>query len=169
MTLSAGTVLNASYEWRVQGSPTIISSDQSPVLYGLTATTTYELTIISNGCISDPVATTTVTVNDLPVAAPTYSYSLNTDCSPSNLSLDAVASSGTAPYTYQWTGSNGFTSTAAAPTIADASFVNNGSYTVQVTDANGCMTIGSVEVSGILNSQAAVSYTHLTLPTILLV
>ncbi len=43
---------------------------------------------------------------------------------------------------YQWTGPNGFTSNEAQPTVSQA-----GSYTLQVTDAVGCVGTGQVQVA----------------------
>ncbi len=51
----------------------------------------------------------------------------------SNGAINITASGGTAPYTYQWTGPNGF-----AATTEDVSAIAAGSYTVVVTDVNGC-------------------------------
>ncbi|MEM1323788.1 MAG: SdrD B-like domain-containing protein, partial [Bacteroidota bacterium] len=81
--LLGNTVSGASYEWRISGSSTIISTEQNPIILGLTSTTTYELTVLTNGCASDPVSTTTLVVDPAPTAAPTFTYTLNPDCSPS--------------------------------------------------------------------------------------
>ncbi|MEO9532845.1 MAG: T9SS type A sorting domain-containing protein [Crocinitomicaceae bacterium] len=48
-------------------------------------------------------------------------------------SIDLTVSGGTAPYTYSWTGPNGYTST-----VEDPSGLESGDYTVTITDANGC-------------------------------
>ena len=149
--LFGNSIAGASYEWRISGSPTVISTEQNPVIIGLAATTIYELTVISAGCISNPTSTTQVTVNPSPAVVPMATYALNTDCSPSDLSLEAVPSLGTTPYTFSWTGPNGFTSTLENPTIANATELNNGTYDVTVTDANGCTAVGNIEVNGIVN------------------
>jgi len=49
-------------------------------------------------------------------------------------------------YTYSWTGPNGFTSTIADPTIANATTAANGTYTVTVTNVTGCVATGGVDV-----------------------
>ena len=48
---------------------------------------------------------------------------------------------GTMPYTYAWTGPNGFTAT-----TEDISDLEAGTYTVVVTDANGCEDSASFEI-----------------------
>lgn len=45
---------------------------------------------------------------------------------------------GTAPFTYAWAGPASFTSTAQNPSISPAALTNAGTYTVTITDANGC-------------------------------
>ena len=47
--------------------------------------------------------------------------------------IDITVSGGTAPYSYSWTGPNGFTSTSE-----DITGLESGNYTVTITDANGC-------------------------------
>ena len=44
-----------------------------------------------------------------------------------------TVSGGTPPYSYSWTGPNGFTSN-----VEDPSNLESGDYTVTITDANGC-------------------------------
>lgn len=46
-------------------------------------------------------------------------------------------------YTYQWTGPNGFTSTAASPTITAATAADGGRYYVLVTTRGGCVQTDS--------------------------
>ena len=53
-------------------------------------------------------------------------------------SISVTTTGGTPPYSYQWTGPNGFTST-----DEDISGMEEGLYTLIVTDANGCVTSGS--------------------------
>ncbi|MEO8733519.1 MAG: SprB repeat-containing protein, partial [Flavobacteriales bacterium] len=53
-------------------------------------------------------------------------------------SIDATASGGTPPYSYSWTGPNGFTSTSANIVGLEV-----GHYVLTVTDANGCTVTAS--------------------------
>ena len=85
---------------------------------------------------------------------------------------------------YEWMGPNGFTSNVQNPSIDNFGTINEGTYTVTVTSAEGCVTVESIDIE--IDAQVdvmypeeetvcvgddltSVSYTHLTLPTILLV
>ena len=151
--LSASFVNGASYEWRVVGNPTIISTLQNPIITDVVGTTTYELTVVNNGCISDPVATTTVTVEETPATAPSATYSLNGDCSPSDLELFANVSVGNIT-SYEWIGPSGYTANVANPLIENADETNNGSYILTVTTSGGCTVSESIQVVGIVDQQA---------------
>ncbi len=59
-----------------------------------------------------------------------------------NGSLSAAAEGGTAPYTFAWTGPNGFTSDQAA--IADLA---PGTYTIAIIDFVGCESVETVELT----------------------
>ena len=63
------------------------------------------------------------------------------DCE-SNGAIDITVTGGTTPYTYAWTGPAGFTST-----DEDLTGLVSGTYTVLVTDANGCEATGSWTVT----------------------
>ncbi|MEM6395317.1 MAG: gliding motility-associated C-terminal domain-containing protein [Bacteroidota bacterium] len=56
-------------------------------------------------------------------------------CPGQDATLGVVLTGGTAPFTYSWTGPNGFTSDSESITVSDP-----GEYCVTVTDANGCET-----------------------------
>lgn len=56
--------------------------------------------------------------------------------------IDITPSGGTSPYTFLWTGPSGFKATSE-----DLSNLNAGSYTVMVSDANGCSYTSSWSVS----------------------
>lgn len=57
---------------------------------------------------------------------------------------NALMLSATGGGTYQWTGPNGFTSTAAQVSIPNAQIVNSGKYYVLVTNADNCTHLDSV-------------------------
>ncbi|WP_310558587.1 immunoglobulin domain-containing protein, partial [Flavobacterium sp.] len=58
-------------------------------------------------------------------------------CEGNSLTLTANATSGIAPYTFSWTGPNGYTSTTENPIINNIAVSNSGVYSVIATDACG--------------------------------
>lgn len=74
----------------------------------------------------------TIEVNASP--AITLAATSTSVCGPTGASIDLTVTGGTAPYTYAWTDGNGFTAT-----TEDLNGVGFGTYTVVVTDANGCV------------------------------
>lgn len=93
-------------------------------LYSVTATN-------SLGCTN--TASTTATVNARPLAVAT---SFPTLCAGSTLQM-AAANAG-AKATYVWTGPNGFGASGISPLIMNVTPAASGTYTVFVTNANGC-------------------------------
>ncbi|MCX7744778.1 MAG: PKD domain-containing protein, partial [Flavobacteriales bacterium] len=91
----------------------------------------------NNGCSN--TASTTVVVHALPIATASAG---GPACEGLNISLSA--SGGT---NYQWTGPNAFSSTSQSPVISGATTSNNGTYTVTVTDANGCSSTASTTIT----------------------
>ena len=62
-------------------------------------------------------------------------------CSGANAgSATAIAAGGTGPYTYSW-------NTTPVQTGPDATELSAGTYTVTVTDANGCIATGDVTIA----------------------
>ncbi len=56
-------------------------------------------------------------------------------------SIDITTSGGTQPYTYSWTGPNGFTST-----NEDITGLSAGQYSLTITDANGCTLNRNIQI-----------------------
>jgi gliding motility-associated-like protein len=110
-----------------------------PVINGLPAGTYNVTAIDANGC----TATATATVNE-PTQIALSLVSTPTSCALAlpNGTAGVTATGGTPSYTYNWSDVN-------AQTTQQAVGLAAGNYSVTVTDANGCSTVGSVTVGNI--------------------
>ncbi len=134
-TLTAATVPGASYEWRTTDSPAIISMDQA-ITVSPTQNTTYILKVIKNGCEdSDAVE---VTVNARPSIGATATPT--SVCVNGTSILNATASGGTSPYTFNWSNALGSGAQKSVNPLV------NTTYSVTVSDVNGCTANTSVSV-----------------------
>ncbi len=107
----------------------------------------YQLVVTSPSCAGSTITSnvTTLTVNPVPVV--TIASAPGTSVSPTPagaVTLAAVVSSATAPIQYQW-----FRNNVAIAGATAATYVANlaGTYSVSVTDANGCATATSTPFS----------------------
>lgn len=130
-SISGGTP-SFTYSWSTLPSQTTISAT------GLSAGTYSILVTDANGC----TGTTTVTINE-PTAISTTVTTTSASCGMNDGSASVVASGGTPAFTYSW-------STLPVQTTATATGIPSGSYTVIITDANGCTQtdVATVGVSG---------------------
>jgi len=97
---------------------------------------------IVNVTITDSLnctASASTTINE-PTALSNTTSSINASCGGSDGSATVVVSGGTGPYTYLW-------DDPALQTNGTADSLFAGTYTVLITDANGCMDSTSVSVS----------------------
>jgi gliding motility-associated-like protein len=142
LNLTANTIANASYNWT--GPNTFTSSTQNPGIAGTTtvASGTYSVTATVPGCTVSPVGTVSVLVNPIPVAPTAGSNS--PICAGSTLNLTA---SNTASASYSWTGPNTFTSSTQNPSIAAATALASGTYSVSATVAGCTSAKGTVSVT----------------------
>lgn len=93
----------------------------------------YTVTVTDgNGCVN--VSTVTIVVNPLPEVTCLGGII----CAGETIHLFADAT-GNGPFTYYWTGPEGFTSNEQNPTIPNAQVINSGTYTVSVYDAHQCV------------------------------
>jgi len=122
-------------------SPYSYSWNTSPVQTAATATGlaagTYTVTVTdANGCTT--IANVTI---DQPAALAVTITQVNVLCNGgSNGSATATATGGTGPYTYSW-------NTTPVQTGASATGLIAGTYTVTVTDSNGCTATGTSQIT----------------------
>jgi len=125
-----GGTPNYSYSWNT--SPAQTSATTNNLCAG-----SYIVTVTdANGCTS----TNSVTIT-APTAISTNINSTNVTCNAgANGSATVTANGGTPNYSYSW-------NTTPVQTTATASNLTAGSYTVIVTDANGCTTTNTVTIT----------------------
>lgn len=134
-----GGVGNFSYQWN-NGSSGSTASGLTSGNYTLFATD-------ASGCDAD----TTIAVGQPPVLGLSTNASNETCSGTGNGSAKVTATSGTAPYTYNWSTGSNLDSTVA---------LTSGNYFVTVTDNKGCTAATSVAIgfnNSITFSQALVS------------
>ena len=142
ITLGVTGTNTATYAWAgpngftsTSANPTVTTSATSihAGVYTITGTS-------SLGC----TATATVQVNVNPVPTATANAPLQVCL---NGTANLSVSSNPAGASYSWSGPAGFTSTAANPTIASVTNANIGTYSVNVTDINGCTATATTSIS----------------------
>ncbi|MBI3510305.1 MAG: gliding motility-associated C-terminal domain-containing protein [Bacteroidetes bacterium] len=115
-----------TYSWSPSGGTAATATSLAPGTYTCAITD-------ASGCVT----TQTVTITE-PTQLVSNPASTPATCNTSNGTADAVASGGTGPYTYVWSNSQ---------TTATLSSLAGGTYSVTVTDANGCTTTSTVVVA----------------------
>ncbi|WP_044107985.1 immunoglobulin domain-containing protein, partial [Anaerophaga thermohalophila] len=140
---SNAPVSGYQYIWEGPGLPvggqighTVTVSD--PSVIDNSGDYNYNLTIIdtNNPANCEATETITVTVNDNPVVNNIYNDS--PACVGDAVTISIDVSGGSGPYTFSWTGPNGFSSTDEDPVLSNVTLADAGTYEVVVTDANGC-------------------------------
>ena len=127
-----------SYSWSFEGASTAISTQANPSGISYPNTGTFDVTLtVSNSFGSNSyTCTNCITVS----AAPSVTLSATAPlCNGgTNGSVASAVTGGNSPYTYVW---------ASGQTAASLSNVGAGSYSVTVTDAQGCVKTASTTVS----------------------
>lgn len=118
---AGGGAGNYSYDWQPSGGGTTTESGLSAGTYTVTVTD-------DNGCTDS----TTVTITAPASALSTSSTGSSTSCAGgTNGTASVIASGGTAGYSYLWIPAGG--------TGSSATGLSAGTYTVLISDANGCL------------------------------
>ncbi len=96
-----------------------------------------------------------VTVNALPQVTAIGS---NTPiCADQTLNITSTIVGGQTPYTIDWTGPNSFIDNVEDPSIVSATTAATGTYSLNVTDANGCMTAATSTTSAVVNPRPSMT------------
>lgn len=135
-----------NYLWSTGGTNDFINGIGSGI-YTVTVTDANGCTLVDSIALiqPDPLGNTMT-----PFAYPSGNNISCTGVTDGSINIDITG--GTIPYTFQW--SHG-------PTSEDVSGLGTGTYTVTVTDDNGCTTSGTV----ILDEPTPISVTSITSPT----
>ncbi|MCX6275708.1 MAG: T9SS type A sorting domain-containing protein [Bacteroidetes bacterium] len=126
--VASGGTPGYSYSWNT--SPVQNTSTATGLSSGSYAVTVTD----ANGC----TATQSQSVS-APSALTSSANVTNTTCGFSNGAIDMTPSGGTAPYSYSWT--------PGGASSQDLSGIAGGSYSVQITDANGCIHSNTFSVA----------------------
>jgi gliding motility-associated-like protein len=128
---ASGGTAPYSYSWNTTPAQT------SETATGLVAGAYIVTVTDANGC----TATESVTITQPPFGVEVIITSTDALCyGQANGEATAAASGGTAPYSYSW-------NTTPVQTGATATGLAAGTYTVTVTDADGCTTSGTVTIA----------------------
>ena len=123
-----------SFEW--SGPAGFSSTDED--ISGLVAGD-YELTITDgNNCSTDSI----FEVTEFPEITADFDVTDNSCAGSGDGEIDATIQGGLQPYTLDWSGPGGFTST-----DEDITDLEEGTYTLEVLDDNGCLVSFSAEVN----------------------
>jgi PKD repeat protein len=138
LDLDATNIGGAVYTW--SGPNAFSSNMQNPSIVGVTGLESgvYMVTATSAGCSG--TSTVNVIVNALPVATASSNSPV---CEGATLDL-----SGSGGNDYDWLGPNSFVQNNSQNAgVTPVSFASAGTYTVTVTDANGCSATATVSAS----------------------
>ncbi|MBN8682228.1 MAG: choice-of-anchor E domain-containing protein, partial [Chitinophagales bacterium] len=139
LTVTGGSGTSFTYDWSNDGAET--PDNDLEDLSGVGAGT-YTVTVTSNdGCS----ATTSATLNDPAPLNLNLTPIPATTCVPVNGAVALTVTGGTGAYTYDWSNDGEET---PDNDFEDLTGVAPGTYTVTVTDANGCTATNSATVGG---------------------
>jgi uncharacterized repeat protein (TIGR03803 family) len=120
------------------GSAYLWSTTETTASINVTNTGSYTVQVTdANACQSVPSVSTVVTVNPLPIAPNISAGGPISFCAGGNVNLTSSAGSA-----YLWS---------TTETTSSINITNSGSYTVQITDANGCQSAASTATDVTVN------------------
>jgi gliding motility-associated-like protein len=134
------TPTNSSYSWSGPNSYTSTSQNNTIPNAVVGQSGTYSVTANVGACFNT-ASTVSVVVNPNPVAIATNTATA-VICSGSNVNLTGLGGG-----TYSWSGPGSYTSAVQNPIISNSSTAGTGTYTLVVTDPNGCINSDTANVT----------------------
>ena len=134
--------IGANYTWSNGQTGIVSSQDNGQITVSPNATTTYTLSVSANGCTS--IGDVIVTVDELNVEVGDATQNV---CLGIPATFTAVVNNGQSPYQYLWSNGSTSSSITVTPNI-------NTTYSVEVTDALGCL--GTEDVFAIVNPNPSI-------------
>jgi gliding motility-associated-like protein len=134
--IPSGGTLPYTYSWNPSAQTGQTATNLCGGIYTVTITDANGCTLIQTDTIHSPVV--------LVLAAPAV-----TDATCNNSldgAIDITVTGGALPYSYSWTGPAPFTAA-----TEDISGVLSGSYTVTITDANGCAVTDTIVINALIS------------------
>ena len=135
------------YQWEKDGNP-IININNELIINPVTVSDIGEYSVIVtvDGCSANS-DTIQVDVFEQPTTTIEAVAPITCVEGSEELNLTSLPTNGVYPYSYAWSGPNGFTSADSVATILNITSAASGNYTLQITDSNGCTSeIASTEV-----------------------
>ncbi len=142
-TPAGGSGTFSAFLWT--GPDAYVATVEDPAAFSTTLASAglYQIKVTdSNGCTA--TNTTNVIVNSIPTITASSNQPV---CLGSTLNLQSTTVSGNAPYTYNWTGPSGYTSTQEDPNRSPVVLTFAGIYRVTVTDNAGCSSTSTTPVT----------------------
>jgi large repetitive protein len=135
---------NFTYQWFYEGIPVGFNNSTyviDPVAFSDTGS--YSAIITVDGCTDSTLVPFELIVNALPDP---FTPTSNNPCLGDTLTLFANPPTA-APYTFNWSGPVGFSTTTRDPLLPTVFANNTGLYLVTITDQNTCQRVGAVLVN----------------------
>ncbi|WP_157666535.1 gliding motility-associated C-terminal domain-containing protein [Alkalitalea saponilacus] len=104
-----------------------------------------------NGC--EDFEEISFAINAAPEVTPMADFAV---CEGDNFTLQVTVSGGAGPYNFEWEGPDNFESDEEQPQLNNVSLLASGTYTVVVTDANGCGS-ATAEIDVTVNERPVIS------------
>lgn len=155
-TPAGGSGVYTTFAWAGPNSYTSNAQNPASIPASGAASGTYTVTVTDNaGCTATATATINVSANSAPTITAMNNGPL---CMGQTLSLTSTPAGGSGTYSqYKWAGPNSFASSLRNPISFTSNLMTGGTYTVTVTDNQGCTATGTTAV--VVNANPAIQAT----------